>query len=95
MHVYDRQLTDAELLQLSGQTDLIHLLKEEPLATESRRLLEVDYLQREDSDYQRLWRDREACKAELRRLGDDNPTVMVMQEMEQPRETFVLDARSV
>ncbi|MEK6269150.1 MAG: DUF1553 domain-containing protein [Planctomycetales bacterium] len=90
VHVYNRQLTDAELLQLSGQTDLIHLLKEEPLATESRRLLEVDYLQREDSDYQRLWRDREACKAELRRLGDDNPTVMVMQEMEQPRETFVL-----
>ncbi|MEC7502198.1 MAG: DUF1553 domain-containing protein [Planctomycetota bacterium] len=90
VHVYNRQLTDAEVGQVSGKINLLDMLQENPLSAESRRLLETHYLQTEDRDYQRLCRDQEACKAELRRLGDDNPTVMVMKEMKEPRETFVL-----
>ena len=90
VHVYNRQLTDDEVGQVSGKINLLDLMQENPLSTESRRLLETYYLQAEDRDYQRLCRDQEACKAELRRLGDDNPTVMVMKEMKEPRETFVL-----
>ncbi|MBC19770.1 MAG: hypothetical protein CMJ74_05880 [Planctomycetaceae bacterium] len=91
IRVYNRQLTDAEVGQLSGKVDLLARLKEEPLSTESRSLFETHYLKTKDHDYQRLCREQEACKAELRRLGDDNPTVMVMQEMKEPRETFILN----
>ena len=82
--------SDAEVGQLSGKVDLVALLEQEPLSTESRTLLETYYLKTMDRDYQRLCHDQEACKAELRRLGDDNPTVMVMREMEIPRKAFVL-----
>ena len=90
VHVYNRQLTDVELLQLAGKNDFADLLQEEELSAESRQALETHYLQHNDEGYQRLWRKQETCKAALRRLRDDDPTVMVMQEMEQPRETFVL-----
>ena len=90
VRIYNRQLSAAELLQLSGNTNVSDLLQEGALSAESRQTLASHYLQQNDEAYRRLWRDQEACKAELRRLGDDNPTVMVMKEMAQPRETFVL-----
>ena len=88
VRVYDRQLSDADVLQLAGKNLVAESLREE--SPESRAALETFYFQQHDPEFRQLCREQQECQAELRRLRDEQPTVMVMKEMMEPRDTFVL-----
>jgi hypothetical protein len=88
--IYNRALSDAEVSQLAKPNPVGELLAMKERTEEQQVALRTYFLEQYDAEYQKLRGELEACQAKLRRLRDDVPTVMVMEEMKQPRETFVL-----
>ena len=89
VRIYDRQLSDFDVLQLAGGDQAVTRLLEEG-SPDAIAAVETYYLQQRDGEFQKRCRQRQECQAELRRFRDEQPTVMVMKEMMEPRDTFVL-----
>jgi len=88
--VYDRALSDAEVSHLAGHDPIPRLLANKERTEQQEQALQTYFLEQYDPEYQKLRTQLEPCWAELRKLRDDIPTVMVMEEMDKPRDTFVL-----
>lgn len=88
--VYDRVLSDAEVSHLAGHDPIPRLLANEERTEQQEKALQTYFLEQYDEEYQQLRTQLEPYRAELRKLRSDIPTVMVMEEMDKPRDTFVL-----
>ncbi len=79
IRLYDRALTAMEVALLAGA---------EPAKSESERL--EAYLNLNDETYRRILQDLEEAREAEQALLDDPLEVMVMEEMAEPRPTYVL-----
>jgi hypothetical protein len=92
VQLFARALSPAEVALLAGGNPIQELLSIDPArrAPEQKETIRKYYLEHHDAAY----RDLLARLTEVRRrktgIEQDAPTVMVMQELPQPRETFVL-----
>lgn len=93
VRIFARDLTAAEVQMLAVPQTVTDILS---LPADSRTNAQHAKLTRYflDNDAPATIKDAEGCLADLRRqrlaLYDNLPTVMVMQELEQPRETHIL-----
>jgi len=93
VRIFARDLTSAEVQMLAVPQSVTEILS---LPADSRTNAQHAKLKRYflDNDAPATIKDAEGCLADLRRhrrdLYDNLPTVMVMQELEKPRETHVL-----
>ena len=91
--VYNRLLTDEEIETLSTPDSIAAILSLEPASRSSRqaRKLTSYFLENGAPEEFRLaWREVTEARGERTRLEESFPTVMVMEERPQPRETRVL-----
>jgi hypothetical protein len=93
VHVYGRQLNASDVQALAGVNPIAPLLQ---IAAEDRTPEQVTelrdhYLQNVDDAYQTLLQKKSELKAREENLLQPLTTVMVMQDMDKPRETFILD----
>ncbi|MFK8113858.1 MAG: DUF1553 domain-containing protein [Rubripirellula sp.] len=93
VQIFDRTLTQVEVKSLSGTLHLRELLNIDPSdrTEEQKKLLQNHYLATEDKDYQRASKQVDKLTADLARLKQPLTTVMIMNDMSKPRETFVLN----
>jgi hypothetical protein len=90
---YDRQLGDAEVASLAGGSDPLKGLAAIPAAQrtpEQKMQLARIYLQTQDKPYAALVAELSAVRSESAKLDTNSPTTMVMQDMANPRDTFIL-----
>ncbi|MEK6246796.1 MAG: DUF1553 domain-containing protein, partial [Planctomycetales bacterium] len=92
VRIYDRVLDATEVARLAGIDPIPKILamEENKRTAAQKKILRNNYLQSYDQQYQVQRAKLELARARLRPLNDALPTVMVMQEMENPRDTFVL-----
>ncbi len=82
IRLYDRMLTTVEVARLYG---------DDPLAETPDALALEHYLHHRDAEYRQLLQELEHYREQEQALIADVPEVMVMEEMDRPRATFVLD----
>ncbi|WP_425617282.1 DUF1553 domain-containing protein [Anatilimnocola sp. NA78] len=92
VRLYARTLSDSELQLLSGGNPLASLLrvKAAERSPSQQATVRQYYLENHDAEYRRL---NESLRAEIARhdlFQQQIPTVLVMQELPEPRPTFVL-----
>jgi len=92
VRIYHRELSAAEVQQLAGLETIRQILLTAPekRTDEQRHVLSQYYLENYDEPYQRLTVELADWKKKRDELDASIPTTMVMQEMEKPRETFML-----
>ncbi|MCS6861667.1 MAG: DUF1553 domain-containing protein [Abditibacteriales bacterium] len=92
VRIYHRELSAAEVQQLAGLETIRQILVTAPdkRTDEQRNALSKFYLENYDEPYQRLTAELADWKKKRDELDASIPTTMVMQEMEKPRETFIL-----
>jgi hypothetical protein len=89
--VYSRALESAEVAKLASTHPALALLSAKSLsADESREVVRLWSLEN-DPAFARFDARRSAASEEVRAIKMAIPTVMVMEEMPKPRETFVLE----
>ena len=82
----------APLLRLGTAAQQAALDRQEAaIAAVERRLSELTPAEKKSPEGKRLSDERAALKADLTQLSARVPTTMVMEELAQPRETFILD----
>lgn len=91
--VFERELSSIEVLQISNPEKLQELLAKSPdELSESEKLdLKNYYLHRRSNSYQESLADLEKNREVLSDRIESIQEVMVMKEMDEPRETFVLE----
>jgi hypothetical protein len=90
--VFARELRQQEIAALAN-ADPVQAALAVPMnnrSSEQLRLLCDTYLQRTDADYQRTFAELEDLKSKQAALRRTIPTTMVMRELPEPRDTFVL-----
>ncbi len=94
VRIYDRNLTPNEVEQLAVYHPIGTILREpEEERSEQRQhdLLRF-YLERDaPSHYRELHHEQQTLRRDERKLQASIPTIMVMEEMEEPRDTVILD----
>ena len=94
VRIYDRALSAAEVATLAGYNPLESILAiaSEERSSEQQELLRKYYLENHDERYQAYSARRRKLEARDKELDElaAKQTVMVMQEMLEPRSTFVL-----
>uniref|UniRef100_UPI00260C3E8C DUF1553 domain-containing protein n=1 Tax=uncultured Gimesia sp. TaxID=1678688 RepID=UPI00260C3E8C len=90
--VFDRALSQSEVIALSKQHSITTLLSVAPekRTPEQQQQLRQYYLEHEDNEYIALLKKKEKLKAEEATLLKPLTTVMVMGDMAKPRDTFIL-----
>ena len=90
IRIYDRRLTDIEVMALTkGQT--LHQTANELIAANNLEPISQYYLHQYDENYQAIQYKLASLRRRESALFDSIPEVMVMQEMNKPRKMFVLD----
>ncbi|MEO1835668.1 MAG: DUF1553 domain-containing protein [Akkermansiaceae bacterium] len=92
VRVYGSRLTSSEVARLAGSDPLVELLAKnrgERSENEQNRLRQI-YLEREDAEFKRLTSLQDEKEKEQQKLEAAVPTAMVMKDLEDPRDTFVL-----
>lgn len=92
VRIYHRELSAAEVQQLAGLETIRQILVTAPekRSDEQRSALSKYYLENYDEPYKQLTVELADWKKKRDELDAAIPTTMVMQEMEKPRETFML-----
>src|SRR5690606_16223151 len=93
IRIYKQALTALEVRELYEQNafkTLVQLPSAERSPTQKAELLDY-FLHRKDPTYQQLLQELKAYRMEEHALVDTIHEVMVMQEMNTPRPTYVLD----
>ncbi|MGV3724804.1 MAG: DUF1553 domain-containing protein, partial [Actinomycetota bacterium] len=92
VRIYNRELTAAEV-DLLARVDGVRQIAATPAekrTAEQKSALEKFYLEQHDEPFQKLIADKNRVAAARAELDKAIPTTMVMQEMEKPRDTFLL-----
>jgi hypothetical protein len=92
VRVYSRELSPAEVAQLAGFDAIRQILATpaEKRTKEQQDALARYYLENRDEPYQKLLAEADGWRRKQADLDAAIPTVMVMQEMDKPRDTFLL-----
>ena len=90
VRLYNRMLTGLEVAGVAGHRFWENTTYEQ-LSPERQRLWASHYLNTKDSTYQRLSEELSALRKAEHLTVDTVPEVMVMREMDPPRQTYVLD----
>lgn len=92
VRIYGRELSADEVAQLAGQDALrqILVLAPEKRTAEQQATLTRYYLESSDETYRKLNTELADTRKKLADTDAAIPTAMVMQEMEKPRDTFML-----
>lgn len=90
--VFNRALTHLEVNQLAGGKIGSSILQKntDELSTEERELLFDFYLHRRSSHYRKVLKEVQGLKKEENEIIEFIPHVMVMEEMEKPRPSYLL-----
>lgn len=90
--VFDRRLTDLEVAHVFGRTDTLQtLLSASTLTSAQQAVLRDYYVTTQNRDYQRTADELKTVWNAENDLLTEQTSVMVMKEMPEPRETYVLD----
>ncbi|MEM9929279.1 MAG: DUF1549 domain-containing protein, partial [Bacteroidota bacterium] len=91
--VFDRELSPLEVLRLGDPAAAASLLKKDSksLQPEQRELLKAYYLAVASPEAKTALRQLEEVRAKLTDSMERVKEIMVMQEMEEPRQTYILD----
>lgn len=91
--VYDRKLEDAEVQSLSKALPIRAILAVDPdkRSDEQVNAIRQYYLMTENAEYQELHKKADSLTKQVEDLKKPLTTVMIMGDMEQPRETFILN----
>jgi hypothetical protein len=89
---YNRELSGAEVAQLVQADSIRPILAvtADRRSKEQKEALSSFYLENEDEPYRNLKAELGDCRKKSEALEKSIPTVMVMEEMSKPRDTFVL-----
>lgn len=92
IRIYRRQVNADEVRQIADYDTLRQILAvpEEKRTPEQRTQLTTYYLTTQDEPYRRLNADVAAAQSARDAIDKSIPTTMVMQEMDKPRDTFIL-----
>ncbi len=85
--VFNRELSAVEVAKLYGTEDPILAF----LESKNQDELLAHYLKRHNSTYQKSFTQLTALRGQENRIYSDQPEVMVMEELKEPRPTFILD----
>ncbi|QDU27021.1 hypothetical protein ETAA8_21050 [Anatilimnocola aggregata] len=92
VRLYGRAVSESELQLLSGSNPLASLLSVKPIerSPQEQQAVRQYYLEHHDAEYRRInaLLHTEIARREL--LSQQIPSVLVMQELSEPRPTFVL-----
>lgn len=90
---YSRALSDAEVLALAGNDPISPLLAKDSTtwSKAERDILVAHYLHNYDSAYQDLMKELANLQGQIAASEKPVSTVMVMQDVSSPRQTFILD----
>jgi hypothetical protein len=93
VRIYDRALTDVEVQALAGSDPIRPLLalKPDERTAEQTQALRTHYLTSVDVEYQQTAKELKDLKARISEHEKPISTVMVMQDVPNMRQTFVLD----
>lgn len=93
LKIYNRRLSQAELMAMAGSDDLPALMADSPdLQNEYREeILAEHYLLHQDETYRRYFDELLQLRVQKSQVTDTLREVMVMGERIQPRDTYVLD----
>ncbi len=84
LKIYNRSLSEIEVISIFQQIKV-------DTAIFSNAQLKENYLLNSSKKYQKLKRSLKELKDEKNQIFDTIPTVMVMQDLDEPRPTFILD----
>jgi len=92
VRIYRRALSGTEVAQLAGRDPIRPLLaiSADQRTAEQREKLQQYFLTHEDADYRATSEEQRRLRQGIRLASAKLPTVMVMEEMSEPRDTFVL-----
>jgi len=92
LRIYRRQLSATEVAQLAGRDPIAPLLavSADKRSDEQRAKLQDYFLVHEDAGYRAALQEKNQLQQTIRLESSKFPTVMVMEEMAKPRDTFVL-----
>lgn len=92
VRIYRRTLSGTEVAQLAGRDPISPLVATaaDKRSEEQQAKLEQYYLTHEDTDYLATIAEQKRLQEGIRLASAKLPTVMVMSEMSEPRDTFVL-----
>ena len=92
LRIYRRQVSAEEVRQIADFDTLRQILAspDEKRTPEQRANLTAYYLTTQDEPYRRLTAAAAAAQAARDAIDKSIPTTMVMQEMDKPRDTFIL-----
>jgi len=92
VRIYNRKLTATEVAQLAGHESIRSLLTlaADQRTKEQQEMLAQFYLENHDEPYRRLSAELADWRKKRADLDKAIPTTMVMEEMEKPRDTFIL-----
>jgi hypothetical protein len=93
VRIYARQLSAAEVGLLSGGNPIrdIVLIRRDSRSPQQADMVRKYYLENEDDSYKNLQQQLADVRRQCLEIEKHVTTTMVMQEMEQPRQAFVLD----
>ncbi|MDR9410736.1 MAG: DUF1549 domain-containing protein, partial [Balneolaceae bacterium] len=93
LKIYNRRLSQAEMMALAGSEDLPALMAGSPDLQDQYRdqILAEHYLLREDETYRQYFDELLQLRVQKSQVTDTLREVMVMGERIQPRDTYVLD----
>lgn len=93
VRIYPRALTAAEVAALAGNDPIKPILAtaEQDRTPEQVATLRQHYLTNHDAAYQRLRDESAKLKAEIAEVSKPISTVMIMQDLPNPRMTYVLE----
>ena len=92
VRIYGRELNAAEVAQLAGLESIRAILvtAEEKRTPQQRDELSRYYLENNDAEYRKLSEEQAGWTKKRTELDNAIPTTMVMQEMDKPRDTYIL-----
>ncbi len=85
--IFNRELSAVEVAKLYGTEDPILAF----LESENQQDLLEHYLQRHSRAFRESFTQLTALRGQENRIYSDQPEVMVMEELKEPRPTFILD----
>ena len=92
LRIYSRALSAVEVKALAGADGLREILAiaAEKRTPQQHKALALGYLELHDQQYRSLVNRLSRRQSELAAYSKDRPTVMVMQDLKNPRQSFVL-----
>ena len=94
LRIYGRSLAPAEIATLAAASPVAPILAiaRQDRTAEQERALRQYYLDHHDAEYKQLGEELDQLRAREKAIGEQAAklTVMVMQEMKEPRNTFIL-----